>query len=345
MLLAGLLLVTMGFVVWQILIIEGTIVLSSDFTGITNRVGSDSETDLHNARHSSHSYRAGAVAVAVAFDQKNPITHEKESKLRAERVNKQHRPAITSAIFDESQWEERNKHIASMNGVVQNACGYKTGLKNLTQEQLYPVAGERHMITPPKGGKLSLVCCETTKGNLAMVAHHKWAPIGAKHFIEMVTSKYFDSTVPMMRCIKGFLCQFGLNSDPKVTKKFNKSLKDDPNWLPEGPKFRTNADGVQRFAQGYLAYAGAGKNSRGNQLIVSLKANGPLAGGSPWEVPWGELVGKDSFVTLSKIYTGYGEDGPGQGPLQNRGMDEKLKEKFPDLDYINKCVLVDEMET
>jgi len=115
--------------------------------------------------------------------------------------------------------------------------------------------------------------------------------------------------------------------------------------LPEGPKFRTNADGVQRFAQGYLAYAGAGKNSRGNQLIVSLKANGPLAGGSPWEVPWGELVGKDSFVTLSKIYTGYGEDGPGQGPLQNRGMDEKLKEKFPDLDYINKCVLVDEMET
>ena len=77
---------------------------------------------------------------------------------------------------------------------------------------------------------------------------------------------------------------------------------------------------------------------------MSLTANGPLAGGSPWEVPWGELVGDESFETISKIYTGYGDNGPPQGKLANRGMDEELKEEFPELDYINNCVVVHEEE-
>jgi hypothetical protein len=102
--------------------------------------------------------------------------------------------------------------------------------------------------------------------------------------------------------------------------------------------------GVKRFAKGYLAYAGAGKNSRSNQLIVALEGNGPLAGGSPWEVPWGELVGEASFETLSKIYTGYGEDGPKQGMLRKNGMTEDMKLVFDKLDYINKCQLLDEAD-
>ena len=43
-----------------------------------------------------------------------------------------------------------------------------------------------------------------------------------------------------------------------------KSLPDDPNWLPEGKDHRQNDVGVKRFAVGYLAYAGSGKNSRTN---------------------------------------------------------------------------------
>jgi hypothetical protein len=91
-----------------------------------------------------------------------------------------------------------------------------------------------------------------------------------------------------------------------------------------------------------LAYAGSGKHSRNKQLIVALKGNGPLGGGSPWEVPWGELVGGESFTTLSKIYTGYGDKGPGQGRLHNEGASEKIKEEFPLLDYITSCQLMDE---
>jgi len=225
----------------------------------------------------------------------------------------------------------------------QQSCMYRS-LADLSEEELQPVSGQRHMITPPIGGKLSLVCCQTTAGPLSMLAHHKWAPLGAAHFMEMVTTGYFNSGVPFMRCIKNFLCQFGLNSDPTAKQKLwtKGSIDDDPNWLPEGPKHRENKQGVKRFARGYLAYAGAGKNSRGTQMIVALKESGPLAGGSPWEVPWGELVGAESFQTLSKIYTGYGENGPPQGRLMREGASDAVRKEWPKLDYINGCQLMDE---
>ncbi|CAJ1959590.1 unnamed protein product [Cylindrotheca closterium] len=225
----------------------------------------------------------------------------------------------------------------------QQSCMYRS-LSDLSEEELQPMEGPRHMVTPPIGGKLSLVCCQTTVGPLSILVHYKWAPLGAAHFMEMVTTGYFNSGVPFMRCIKNFLCQFGLNSDPTAKQKLptKGSIEDDPNWLPEGPNHRENKQGVKRFARGYLAYAGGGKNSRGTQLIVALKENGPLAGGSPWEVPWGELVGADSFQTLGKIYTGYGESGPPQGRLMKEGASDAVREEWPKLDYINSCQLVDE---
>ena len=86
---------------------------------------------------------------------------------------------------------------------------------------------------------------------------------------------------------------------------------------------------------GYLAYAGGGPNSRGTQLIMSFEDNKFLAGGSPWEVPFGQLVGEESFHTLDNIYTGYGEK-PSQGKIRNRGI-QYLQEEFPKLDYITSC--------
>jgi hypothetical protein len=99
--------------------------------------------------------------------------------------------------------------------------------------------------------------------------------------------------------------------------------------------------GVKRFARGYFAYAGGGKDSRSNQLIVALNDNERLGGGSPWEVPWGEVVGEESFATLDKIYTGYGEKGPSQGRLSREGSSEAIAKEFPMLDYILSCDVVD----
>jgi cyclophilin family peptidyl-prolyl cis-trans isomerase len=220
-------------------------------------------------------------------------------------------------------------------------CPYQS-MNDLTQDELHPAKGKRHMVTPPQGGSLYLVCCQTTKGTFNALVHEKWAPIGAMQFLQMVKSGYFSSTVPLMRCIKRFICQFGLNGSHMLNKKWRQGIPDDPNWLPEGPSHRKNEDGVSRFANGYLAYAGGGKNSRGNQFIVSLKDVETLAGGSPWEVPWGELVGNHSFVTFSKVYTGYGEKGPPQGKLSNQGVTDELKKEFPLLDYVTDCRVVDE---
>jgi cyclophilin family peptidyl-prolyl cis-trans isomerase len=198
------------------------------------------------------------------------------------------------------------------------------------------------MVDPPIGGKLTLVCCQTTIGPWNILVHHKWAPHGAARFVEMVRRQYFSSQVPLMRCLRGFLCQFGLSGSPQLNKEYRISFADDPNWLPEGPDHRENSDGVKRFAHGYLAYAGAGPNSRGNQFIVSLANVGPLAGGSPWEVPWGELVGSHSFEALRKVYTGYGEKGPTQGKISSEGITDEVRQRFPKLDYVTACEVVDE---
>lgn len=143
-----------------------------------------------------------------------------------------------------------------------------------------------------------------------------------------------------MRCIKNFICQFGIAGVPSYNKPY-KQMQDDPNWLPEGPKHRKNELGVRRFGKGYLAYAGSGKNSRSNQLIVALADNGGLGGGSPWEVPWGEVVGEESFRTLDNIYTGYGEKGPSQGRLHKEGSSEGVQKDFPNLDYLLSCDVID----
>ena len=67
-----------------------------------------------------------------------------------------------------------------------------------------------------------------------------------------------------MRCINKFLCQFGIAGIPSYNKPYNgkNQLKDDPNWLPEGPTHRTNELGVKRFGKGSLdkIYTGYGED-------------------------------------------------------------------------------------
>ncbi|KAI2508009.1 peptidyl-prolyl cis-trans isomerase [Fragilaria crotonensis] len=125
-----------------------------------------------------------------------------------------------------------------------------TSISDLSDAELRPKSGLRHMVTPPQGGKLTLVCCETTKGNVNLLIHQKWAPIGVARFLEMVESNYFETRVPLFRCTDA--CQFGLAGDPEATKRFNTRLQDDPMWLPPGIEHRQNELGVKRFPPGLL---------------------------------------------------------------------------------------------
>lgn len=217
------------------------------------------------------------------------------------------------------------------------AAGCLVTLDELTEAERRPTKGARHMVDPPVS-PITLVCCRTTKGPLSIAARPRWAPRGARRFIDMVQANYFSTRVPLFRCVKNFICQFGISGTP--SKIFRKSFRDDPSWLPFGPR-HWSVDGVARFATGYLAYAGGGANSRGNQFILGLGPNERLCGGSPWEVPWGELVGATSFETLSNIYTGYGEKGPTQGYLHAHGADG-LEAQFSLLDFVEACDVVDD---
>jgi hypothetical protein len=236
-------------------------------------------------------------------------------------------------------------------------------LNDLTDEQKSPTVGKRWMVRPPSGGNLHLMCCDTTKGSFHVLLHERWAPIGVPHLLGMLEGEYFDTDIPLFRCTDA--CQFGLSSNPTLTKQFGKSIPDDPLWLPTGPEHRFSSDAngtietIKRYPKGVWTHAGSGKNSRGTQFVLTLKPNKFMGGGSPWEVPLGEVVevggGKGPpsnnhnneedpkfvDVSLPDIYTGYGEKGPGQGLLRRKGASESVREDWPLLDYVLRCSIVD----
>lgn len=73
-------------------------------------------------------------------------------------------------------------------------------------------------------------------------------------------------------------------------------------------------------------------------MILANAPNIYLGGGCPWEVPFGQLVGNESYNTLEKIYYGYGEK-VSQKQIMLRGL-EYLTQEFPLLDYIYSCDIV-----
>ena len=250
-------------------------------------------------------------------------------------------PAASKAALEQALETTKEEEDIPDKITYSYSCPYSK-LSDLTPEERFPKASAaRHTVDPPVDTKISLVCCKTSQGPWSIAVHHAWAPIGAKQFMDMVLANHFSTPkVPLMRCIHNFLCQFGLNG--ASGKRFGKTIPDDPQWLPAGPDHRVNAQDVRRFQRGYMSYAGGGPNTRSQQLFVALADNGMLGGGSPWEVPWGELVGAHSYATLDKIYTGYGEHGPGQGMLHQDNAIELTERDFPNISWILGCRVVDE---
>lgn len=228
-------------------------------------------------------------------------------------------------------------------GIIEYAQCPVRSIDDLSADEVMPKAGPRHMVQPPVGGMVTLICCETTKGSISALLHHVWSPKGVERLVQMIRSKYFSTKIPLFRCTDA--CQFGISSAPQATKQYAKRLQDDPMWLPPGKDNRKNNDGVVRYPEGMWTYAGAGPNSRSNQFVLTLKSNPFMGGGSPWEVPLGELVGKQSFDVLPKLYNGYGEKGPGQGLLRREGVTEKIEKEWPLMDYILSCDVIEEKYT
>jgi len=161
---------------------------------------------------------------------------------------------------------------------------------------------------------------ETSKGNFVIEVHRDWAPLGADRIHELVQAKFFDD-VRFFRVVKGFVVQFGISGNPKISKKWeSKNIKDDP--VKESNK------------EGYVTFAKTGRpDSRTTQLFINFKNNSFLDGMG--FAPVGKVVsGMDVVNQLNGEY----EDRPTekQPEITTQG-NAYLKKEFPNLDYVKKA--------
>ena len=167
---------------------------------------------------------------------------------------------------------------------------------------------------------------ETTKGNFTVEVTRSLAPNGADRFYNLVRSGYFKE-LAFFRVISGFMCQFGIHGDPKVSAAWRSAQ------IPDDPVKGSNTRGA-------ITFATAGPNTRTTQLFINFGDNANLdkMGFSPF----GKVV--EGMDVVDKIHSEYGEGAPsGRGPRQDRVQSEGnayLKKDFPNLDYIKSAIVL-----
>ncbi len=57
---------------------------------------------------------------------------------------------------------------------------------------------------------------DTSKGAIVIEVHRDWAPNGADRFYNLVKNGFYDEN-RFFRVVSGFMVQFGINGDPKVS--------------------------------------------------------------------------------------------------------------------------------
>jgi hypothetical protein len=68
----------------------------------------------------------------------------------------------------------------------------------------------------------------TTKGEIVIEVTRSWAPLGADRFFNLVKAGFFQD-IALFRVIPGFMGQFGIHGNPKVSAAWKSTkIKDDP---------------------------------------------------------------------------------------------------------------------
>ena len=171
------------------------------------------------------------------------------------------------------------------------------------------------------------VAFETSKGNFTVMAHRDWAPRGVDRFYHLVQMGFYDD-VRFFRVLSGFMAQFGVNGDPRVTAAW------EPLLLQDDSVKQHNTRGMVTYA------AGSSPNTRSTQLFINYGDNRNLDGMG--FAPIGQVI--DGMAVVDSLYSEYGEGAPdGPGPDQGRIASEGnryLTQNFPKLDYIRRARIV-----
>jgi peptidyl-prolyl cis-trans isomerase A (cyclophilin A) len=166
---------------------------------------------------------------------------------------------------------------------------------------------------------------DTTKGPFVIEVHRDWAPNGADRFYNLVKNGFYNDA-RFFRVVEGFMVQFGINGDPRLSAVWREArIKDDPVRISNKRTFVT--------------FATAGPNTRTTQVFISYGDNSNLDGQG--FAPFGQVV--SGMKVVDSLYSGYGEGapqglGPEQGKLQSEG-NAYLARGFGKLDYIKKATI------
>jgi len=167
---------------------------------------------------------------------------------------------------------------------------------------------------------------DTTKGSFTVEITRSLAPHGADRFYNLVRAGFFTD-IAFFRVIPGFMCQFGISGDPKISAAWRGAD------IPDDPVKGSNTRGA-------LTFATAGPNTRTTQLFINFGDNSRLDGMG--FAPIGKVT--SGMDVVDKLYGEYGEGapagrGPNQGLVQQEG-NAYLKKDFPKLDYIKSATIV-----
>jgi peptidyl-prolyl cis-trans isomerase A (cyclophilin A) len=161
----------------------------------------------------------------------------------------------------------------------------------------------------------------TTQGDFIVQVTRAWAPLGADRFYNLVRAGFFTGA-PFFRVIPGFMAQFGISIDPKVSAAWSsQNLVDDP--VKESNK------------RGFISFATSGPNSRTTQVFINYGDNSRLD--SSGFAPFGEVI--EGMDVVEKFYSGYGETA-NQGPAIQQMGQSYLDKNLPKVDRTKTAVIV-----
>jgi peptidyl-prolyl cis-trans isomerase A (cyclophilin A) len=166
---------------------------------------------------------------------------------------------------------------------------------------------------------------DTSKGAFVLEVRRDWAPNGADRFYNLVKNGFYDDN-RFFRVISGFMVQFGINGDPRISAPWRSAqINDDPV--------------KQSNKRGFISFATSGPNSRTTQVFINFGDNSRLDGMG--FSPFGQVTTGMNIVDA--LYSGYGEGAPsGRGPDQGRIQREGntyLTKSFPNLDFVRKATI------
>ncbi len=166
----------------------------------------------------------------------------------------------------------------------------------------------------------------TTKGDFVIDVTRDWSPNGADRFYNLVKIGFFND-IAIFRAIDGFMFQFGIHGNPKVSSLWSSAtIKDDP----------VNREISNTF--GMVTFAKSGTpNSRSSQIFINLGDNSALDGQG--FTPFGIVT--EGLGVISKINTEYGENESDVQPFMSAQGNKYIKRKFPNADYIKSMTLVE----